>query len=254
MRVHRALFCCLVWVSTATAATAASLHVAPVRVALTAARPVASVTLGNAEDEEVAVQVEVLGWSQRDGQDVYEPTPEVLVNPSIFRVPARGQQIVRLGLQAPPADVERSYRVFFQQLPRDQALPQAGGAGARLQTLLRIGVPVFVPPSASRQDLQWRLTPSASPAVAGGTHRLWLDNRGTEHLQLTEVRLKQDGGAELLRKALSWYVLPDQSASIALELPALAPDTRLQLELASDAPAALPPVLLRVPRADAATR
>jgi fimbrial chaperone protein len=253
MRVHRALFCCLVWLLATMDATAASLHVAPVRVALTAARPVASVTLGNAEDEEVAVQVEVLGWSQRDGQDVYEPTREVLVNPSIFRVPARGQQIVRLGLQAPPADIERSYRVFFQQLPRDQALPQTGGTGARLQTLLRIGVPVFVPPSAPRQDLQWRLTPSAAPA-ASGTHRLWLDNRGTEHLQLTEVRLKQDDGAELLRKAMSWYVLPGQSASIPLALPALPPDTRLQLELASDAPAALPPVLLRVPRADAASR
>lgn len=253
MRVHRALLCCLVWLSAAMGATAASLHVAPVRVALTAARPVASVTLGNAEDEEVAVQVEVLGWSQRDGQDVYEPTREVLVNPSIFRVPGRGQQIVRLGLQAPPADAERSYRVFFQQLPRDQALPQTSGPGARLQTLLRIGVPVFVAAGAPRQDLQWRLLHSA-PTTGSGTHRLWLDNRGTEHLQLTEVRLKQDGGGELLRKALSWYVLPGQSASIPLELPALAPDTRLQLELASDAPAALPPVLLRVPRADAASR
>ena len=252
MRVHRALFGCLVWL-TATAATAASLHVAPVRVALTAARPVASVTLGNAEDEEVAVQVEVLAWSQRDGQDVYEPTREVLVNPSIFRVPGRGQQIVRLGLQAPPAEAERSYRVFFQQLPRDQALPQTPGTGARLQTLLRIGVPVFVAADAPRQDLQWRLLTSAPPKT-GGTYRLWLDNRGTEHLQLTEVRLKQEGGADLLRKVLSWYVLPGQSASIPLELPALAPDTRLQLELASDAPAALPPVLLRVPRADAASR
>lgn len=233
-------------------AMGASLHVAPVRLALAPARPVASVTLGNGEDEEVAVQVEVMAWSQRDGQDVYTPTPEVLVNPSIFRVPGRGQQIVRVGLQAPAADTERSYRVFFQQLPREQALPQAPGAGARLQTLLRIGVPLFVPASAPRQDLHWRLAPSAG--VAAGTYRLWLDNRGTDHLQLTELRVRNESGAELLRKALSWYVLPGSSASVALELPALAPETRLQFELASDAPMALPPLLLRVPRADTPLR
>ena len=234
-------------------AMGASLHVAPVRLTLAPVRPVASVTLGNGEDEEVAVQVEVMAWSQRDGQDVYTPTPEVLVNPSIFRVPGRGQQIVRVGLQAPAADTERSYRVFFQQLPRDQALPQASGAGARLQTLLRIGVPLFVPTSAPRQDLHWRLAPSG-PGAAPGTYRLWLDNRGTDHLQLTEVRVRNESGAELLRKALSWYVLPDSSASVALELPALAPETRLQFDLASDAPTALPPLLLRVPRADTPLR
>lgn len=248
---------CAAWLSavaTATA-TAASLHVAPVRIALTGARPVASLTLGNGEDEEVAIQVEVLAWSQRDGQDHYAPTRDVLVNPSIFRVPGRGQQIVRMGLQVTtPADEERSYRVFFQQLPRDQAQPAdaAGSAGARLQTLLRIGVPLFVPAAASRQSLHWNLLPAAGQE--GGTHRLWLDNRGTDHLQLTEVRLRQEGGAELLRKALSWYVLPGRSASIALDLPVLPPDTTLQLELASDAPSALPAVRLRVPRADAASR
>ncbi|RYY94257.1 MAG: molecular chaperone [Comamonadaceae bacterium] len=258
MRLKRALLAVAfaAWLGTFTtaSATAASLHVAPVRIALTGARPVASLTLGNGEDEEVAIQVEVLAWSQRDGQDHYAPTRDVLVNPSIFRVPARGQQIVRMGLQVAAADEERSYRVFFQQLPRDQALPAdaAGSAGARLQTLLRIGVPLFVPAAAARQSLHWKLTPAAW--AEGGTHRLWLDNRGTDHLQLTEVRLRHEGGAELLRKSLSWYVLPGRSASIALDLPVLPPDTTLQLELASDAPSALPAVRLRVPRADAAPR
>lgn len=253
MRVLRLVVCGLAWLATSAAAVAASLHVAPVRVALTAARPVASVTLGNGEEDEVAVQVEVLAWSQRDGQDIYEPTREVLVNPSIFRIPGQGQQIVRLGLQAPPAGTERSYRVFIQQLPRDQALPPGPSPGARLQTLLRIGVPVFVAGGAPRLDLQWRLLPSTLPA-AGDTHRLWLDNRGTVHLQLTELRLKDEGGTELMHRALSWYVLPGQSASIPLRLPALPADARLQLELASDAPSALPPVPLRVPRADTAPR
>jgi len=244
----------LVWLSAAATVGAASLHVAPVRVALTAARPVASVTLGNGEEDEVAVQVDVLAWSQRDGKDVYEPTRELLVNPSIFRLAGRSQQIVRLGLQAPAsADVERSYRVFFQQLPRDQALPTEPGAGARLQTLLRIGVPVFVPAAAPRHHLQWRLLPSA-PQAPGETHRLWLDNLGTGHLQVTGLELRHESGAHLWSKATSWYVLPGQSASIALDLPAVPSESRLELQVASDAPVALPTVPLRAPRADPAAR
>ena len=243
------------WVGMLAAATAsaASLHVAPVRLALTPVRPVAALTLGNGEEEEVAVQVDVLAWTQRDGQDVYEPTRDVLVNPSIFRVAGRGQQIVRLGLQAPTAgDVERSYRVFFQQLPREQAVSAQPGTGPQLQTLLRIGVPLFVPARAPHQALQWRLQPETSGA--GPAHRLWLDNQGTDHLQVTGLQLHDAGGRELLRKSVSWYVLPGQSGSVALALPALAPDTRLQLLVTSDAPQALPPVPLRLPRAEAAAR
>ncbi|WP_428424081.1 fimbrial biogenesis chaperone [Methylibium sp.] len=233
-------------------ARAASLHVAPLRVVLTSDHRVASLTLGNSDNTEVAVQVEVLAWSQRNGEDVYEPTRDVLVNPSIFRVPGRGQQIVRLGLQVPPTDTERSYRVFLQQLPGDQALPQDAGGGARLQTLLRIGLPVFVPAITARQDLQWRLVSIAPAAPDGATHLLSIDNRGTQHLQLTRLVLRREEGDEQLRKNLSRYVLAGQSAGIALDLSAFPPDTPLLLEPASDAPSPLPAVLLRVPRADTA--
>jgi fimbrial chaperone protein len=253
----------LPWVLTALgavsgAAHAASLYVAPVRVVLTPSRPVASVTLGSGEEEaEVAIQAEVMAWSQENGQDVYQPTREVLVNPSIFRLSPGAQQIVRLGLQVPAASTERSYRIFFQQLPRDQALPKDGKGGAQLQTLLRLAVPIFVPPAGTPlQDAQWRLrraSPSlAAPGSAG--HVLAVDNRGTDHLQLTQIIVRREGGAELLRKNLSLYVLAGQSAEVALELPLLTPGSRLQIDAASDAPVALPAASVRIPSADIRSR
>ncbi|MDQ0069257.1 fimbrial chaperone protein [Variovorax boronicumulans] len=237
-----------------TGAPAASLSVAPLRIVLTPERPVASLTMGNSDEtEEIAVQAEVLAWSQEDGRDVYQPTREVLVNPSIFRLPPGGRQIVRLGLQVPAGALERSYRVFLRQLPRDQALATDGAGGAKLQTLLRIGVPIFVPPLQLRQALQWRLQ-------AGGTggrgHRLMLDNQGSEHIQLTQLVVRREGGAELLRKSLSHYALAGQSAGIELDLPALPPDTRLHIEAATDAPEPLSTVTatVLVPRAPAVPR
>ncbi|MET3493383.1 fimbrial biogenesis chaperone [Variovorax boronicumulans] len=231
---------------------AASLSVAPLRIVLTPERPVASLTMGNTDEAEVAVQAEVVAWSQEDGRDVYAPTREVLVNPAIFKLPPGGRQIVRLGLQVPADARERSYRVFLRQLPRDQALPQAGAEGPRLQTLLRIGIPVFVPPhkaqQAAGQSLQWRLQSDA------GRLRLVLDNQGSEHIQVTRAVLRRDGGAELLRKDLSVYVLAGQSAGIPLDLPALPPDTRLQIEAATDAAETPFNADVRVPRAAAAAR
>lgn len=233
-------------------ALAASLSVAPLRLVLTPERPVASLTMGNSDEaEEVAVQAEVLVWSQEDGRDVYQPTREVLVNPSIFRLPPGGRQIVRLGLQVPAEAVERSYRVFLRQLPRDQALPADGGV--KLQTLLRIGVPIFVPPLQLRQALQWRLQ---AGGAGGRGYKLMLDNQGSEHIQLTQLVVRREGGTELLRKSLSHYALAGQSAGIELELPALPPDTRLHIEAATDAPEALSTVTatVLVPRAPAVPR
>ena len=235
-------------------ALAASLSVAPLRIVLTPQRPVASLTMGNSDEaEEVAVQAEVLAWSQEDGRDVYQPTRDVLVNPSIFRLAPGGRQIVRLGLQVPAEAAERSYRVFLRQLPRDQALATDGAGGAKLQTLLRIGVPIFVPPLQLRQALQWRLQASGA---GGRGYRLMLDNQGSEHIQLTQLVVRRDGGAELLRKSLSHYALAGQSAGIELELPALPPDTRLHIEAATDAPEALSTVTatVLVPRAPAVPR
>ena len=232
-------------------AAAASLSVAPLRIALTPERPVASLTMGNGEDTEVAVQAEVLAWSQRDGHDVYEPTRDVLVNPAIFRIPPGGRQIVRLGLQVPAEARERSFRIFLRQLPRDQALPLNGAAGATVQTLLRIGVPVFVPPTQPRRALQWSLQ---AGRAGGAAYRLVLDNQGSEHIQLTQLVVRREDGTELLRKSLSHYALAGQSAAVALELAPLPPDTRLQIEAATDAPEAQSTATVRVPRAPAEPR
>lgn len=230
-------------------AAAASLSVAPLRIALTPERPVASLTMGNGEDTEVAVQAEVLHWSQdRDGNDIYEPTRDVLVNPAIFRMPPGGRQIVRLGLQVPAEARERSYRIFLRQLPRDQALPREGTAGATVQTLLRIGVPVFVPPAQPKHALQWSL--QAAPAG----YRLVLDNQGSEHIQLTQLVVRREDGTELQRKSLSLYALAGQSAAVALELAALPPGTPLQIEAATDAPEAQSTATVRIPRAAAEPR
>ncbi len=254
------------WVALAAAslpcvAAATSMQVAPVRMVLSTVRPVASMTVGNGEDVEIAVQAEVFAWSQENGKDVYRATQDVLVNPSIFRLPADSQQIVRIGLRVVGDAKERSYRIFLQQLPRDQALPTDTSAGVRLQTLLRVGVPIFVAPVvATTQQVQWHLQtveadagPTKAP-MQGKRQVLVFDNRGSEHVQLTHVVVRSEAGVEIAQKSLSHYVLAGQSAVLPIDLPPLAPDTALRVEARSDAAIALPDALVRVPRVEATPR
>lgn len=243
-------------------AGATSIQVAPIRLVLSSLRPIAAMTVGNSEDSDIAVQAEIVEWSQDNGKDVYKATQDVLVNPAIFRLPGNSQQIVRIGLRISSGPTERSYRVFLQQLPRDQALPTdvAGtGAGAdrsrvaSLQTLLRIGVPVFIPPVVATHEVQWHLV-AAEPRAgerSGSRHLLVMDNRGTEHVQLSGVVVRSEQGVEIARESLSQYVLAGQSSTVPLDLPSLAPDAELRIEVQSDAAVALPAASVRVPRREA---
>jgi len=237
-------------------AYATSMKVAPVRLALTSLRPIAAMTIGNGEESEMAVQAEVLEWSQEHGTDVYRPTQDVLVNPTIFRLGGSSQQIVRVGLRVPAGARERSYRIFLQQLPRDQALPSDDAGGARLQTLLRIGVPIFVAPLVVTHDVRWRLTVvKATPDGSDGIrYALVVDNQGTEHVQLTRVVIRTEKGVELAQTSLSMYVLAGQSSTLPFDLPPLEPDAQVQVQTQSDAAVALPAALVRVPRREATLR
>lgn len=235
-------------------AQATSMQVAPIRLVLTSLRPIAAMTVGNNEQTEIAVQAEVLEWSQVDGQDVYTATQDVLVNPAIFRLAGDSQQIVRIGLRIPREAKERSYRIFLQQIPLDRVLP--GTEGARLQTLLRIGVPIFVPPAVATYDVQWHLKAVEGLAREnnGRRYALVINNYGTEHVQLTHVGIRSGQGAEIAQKSLSQYVLAGQSSTVLLDLPSLQPDTELRIETQSDAAIALPVSLVRVPGSEAKPR
>ena len=98
--------------------SAASIGVSPVRATLSASQKTETITVRNTGSELMSVQLEVMSWSQQDGEDVFTATREVLANPPIFTVPPGGSQLIRAGLRrAPDARRELTYRIFLQELP-----------------------------------------------------------------------------------------------------------------------------------------
>jgi fimbrial chaperone protein len=206
--------------------------VSPVRVTLSDSQKIASLSVRNDGAEPVTMQMEVLSWSQREGNAVFAATRELLANPPIFTIPAGGSQLVRVGLRrAPDAQRELTYRVILQELPPP---PNPDLTGARMT--LRISLPVFVSPEIEAKPvLLWQAVRTSQGAL-----KISLSNNGNGHIQIKNFKLS------LLDSAQPWvtlqssdYVLAGQSRDWIVraspENPAPPPGVTLQLFAQTDA-------------------
>jgi fimbrial chaperone protein len=214
-------------------ASAGSFEVNPIRIDMSAGTRSAALTLKNSGTEAVVVQASVMAWAQENGQDAYAATKEVLVTPPIATIPPGGEQILRLGMRrAPDAANELSYRVFLQEVPPP---PKPGFQG--LQVALRVSLPVFVQPlkGPAKATLVWNLEMQGEDGL-----RLRLDNKGTGHIQVSEIALYLPGHEQAIAsQSLLAYVLPGQSRTWELKTQSLAarlkPTDRLRLKVTTDA-------------------
>ena len=228
----KAAFGIILLVMGASVASAASLGVSPVRVTLSESQSMGAITVRNDGTEPASLQMEMLSWSQAEGQDVLTPTRELLANPPIFTVPAGGSQLVRVGLrQAPDGQRELTYRIVLQELPPP---PNPDFMGTRM--LMRISLPVFVLPKIDAEPvLMWQATRTSQGAL-----KISLTNNGNAHIQIANFKLSLPGSAQpWVTKESAEYVLAGQSRDWNLpadsEYPVPPPGTSLQLFAQTDA-------------------
>jgi len=209
---------------------AGSFQVNPIRIELSAAKRSAALTVTNTGAEAVVVQASLVAWAQDAGKDVMSPTKEVLISPPIATIPAGREQIIRVGLRrAPDARQELSYRLFLQEVPPP---PKPGFQG--LQVALRLSLPVFVQPRAgqAKAALVWHASLENANTV-----RLTLENRGTGHIQISDVKLSlPDAKEPIAAQSALAYVLPGQSRNWDLKLrqTGVKKNDRLRLKVSTD--------------------
>ncbi|TWI67301.1 fimbrial chaperone protein [Pseudoduganella lurida] len=214
------LACAFACALTSAGAGAASLQISPVSIAFKAGQGAAAISLQNQGDTPVYGQVRAYAWSQRDGEDVLVETTDVVVSPPIIEVAPRATQMIRLILKSnAPSNVERSYRLLVDEIPRGGS--EASGVDIRL----RYSVPVFVAPSGDAAPvLAWTLYRQGN--TANGAWMMRVSNTGRIHAQLGATALRNAAGTDFeLSKGLFGYVLPGQQR--VWKLP-LAQDAKLQ--------------------------
>lgn len=212
-------------------AQAGSFMVDPTRIELAPDQLSTTLTIRNDDQEPAAIRVEVRAWKQKDGEDLYETTQEILVTPPIVNVPAGSEQILRIALRRPlDPQKELTYRIFLQEIPPP---PRPGFRG--LQVALRISLPVFALPANG-------VTPKSAWKIAyepkANALRVGLANTGNEHIQMQEFSLSPPGSDKVLAvRQATQYVLNGQSFNwlINLDPSVKITGSRLRLRALTDA-------------------
>lgn len=158
----------------------AILSIAPLRVEIEGTGAGATVRLTNSSNHALPVQSRLFAWSQANGEDVYEPSSELVVSPSIASIPPGQTQIVRVLRKGAATPGEKRFRLAVDQLP-DPAQERAGQALTRI----RFTLPVFVDrEKAQPAAFAWRVA----------NDRIELANTGGSTARVLEVQVKTADG------------------------------------------------------------
>ena len=170
--------------------------------------PIAILEVTNLEDQTLAFQSETVQWRQKEGNDDFQKTEDLLVTPPIFTLPPQKKQTIRVAFRKPfSSQDELSYRLFIKELPD---LTQKEDYKGGIKFLLTMSVPVFIKPlhETPRKEV-WHLHRLADNQI-----KILLENAGNSHLIMTSLSVEMPHKETLVHyPRLFHYLLPHQSQS-----------------------------------------
>ena len=198
---------------------AGGLNVSPIQVQLSPRTTKAMLTLRNDGAETMRYQVSATSWNQTPRAELQlSPTNEIVFFPALFSLRPGEERNVRIGVGTPFGLVEKTYRVFVEELPPTERPAQAR---SEVRVLTRVGVPVFLAPTRAldRRAIE-------NLAASAGRASFRVSNQGTIHFREDVVQLRGLDATENVvfeREQRGWYVLAGGALDYDFELPKSCP-------------------------------
>jgi len=196
-------------------AWAANFSITPVRLLFSPNTRSALLTLRNQNPEALRFQLNLFAWDQPpNGEMQLTPTEDLIVFPTLLTLAPGEVRYIRVGPATPFAAVEKTYRLFVEELP---ALETPIEAPTGIRVLTRMGIPIFLQPTKVVQQGHIE-----SLAVRHGTLSFQVQNTGNVHVVEQAIRVTGLGAtADRLfeHQEAGWSVLAGGVRSHALELP-----------------------------------
>ena len=180
----------------------ATFTVNPTQITLTPASRSALLTLRNDSTEGLRFQLSVFLWRQSPtGAIQLEDTKDIVFFPALLALAPGEERRVRVGTTTTAEALEKTYRIFVEELP---PLDRSGSA-AGVRVLTKMGVPIFVQPAkvAGRASLE-------DVAMREGALVFGIRNSGNVHFIPDQVSVRgydAAGGLVFERRLDSWYIL-----------------------------------------------
>lgn len=192
---------------------AATYTVNPTRVYLSASTSSALMTLKNESDQPLRMQIKAQRWDQsRAGEMQLSATEDLVIFPTLLTLAPGEQRKVRVATSAAFGAVEKSYRLYVEELPPASSEP----AGSSVRILTRMGIPVFLQPSRPVATATLR-----EVGLSQGKVAFELANTGNTHYipDAIKVRGFTAAGQPVSEWPLNgWYVLAGGARAFELQI------------------------------------
>lgn len=203
MRILQLIMLGLTLLGQAEYARASAFSVSPTRLLLTPGTASAVLTLTNSSPQGIRFQLSAFTWDQtEDGHMRLADTKDLVFYPPLLTIAPGQSRRVRIGTATSFAPLEKTYRLFVEELPNREAAatPQAG-----IQVRTKMGVPVFL--RGPRPSTQMTI----ENLEFGGEEMLFhVANNGTAHVLLQKVRIRglSSAGDQVFERSVDgWYLL-----------------------------------------------
>jgi fimbrial chaperone protein len=163
-------------------AQAGNFTVSSVNISMPSRQPTYALTITNeSADEPLSMQLDTFAWSQKDGQEVYEASKDILISPRVFNIAPAASQIVRIALRnRQDFSTEQTYRLFVKEIPSEKPLEEGG-----VRVALQMNIPVhIVPAKVERKALEFKYL-----KLPDGSFALSAHNPGNVYVKAVEVKI-----------------------------------------------------------------
>lgn len=210
-----------------TGAHASSFDVAPISLTLSAKVSSGMLAVTNRGVEPLRFHVTAYSWDQKaDGEMVLTPTKDIVFFPAMLTLNPQEARNLRIGTSIKPGAVEKSYRVFVQELPPLALSPDEQASTVRVLT--KMGIPVFVEGSSAKP----------APGLHGLTFAaqkltFQVKNAGSAHFRPEKIVVKGKDGSKVIhsQNVDGWYVLAGGIRTYEVTLPIEACDVLKSIDV-----------------------
>ena len=215
-RLSALAICVLGLVLQAGNVSASAFKVTPVRVTFSGASSTL-LTLNNESDQPLRFQISSFAWKQDPkGEVKLDATEDIVFFPALLTLAPGEERKVRVASTVAAGQVEKTYRIFFEELP---GIEKPGdNAGAQVKILTKMGIPIFVAPQKG-----YAQAVIENGALKGNAIVFDVRNSGNIHFALQKVKVQgmaADGQVAFERELDGWYVLAGSPRTYSVDVPA----------------------------------
>jgi fimbrial chaperone protein len=199
-------------------AHAGAVDITPTALTFTARATSGMLALTNTGTAPSRFHVSAFAWDESPtGEMVLTPTKDIMFFPAMLSLNPKEARNLRVGINIKPGDVEKTYRVFIQELP---ALARVNDENAAaVSVLTKMGVPVFVDSVSNVAKAEPSIT---ALTLQGQRLTFQVKNSGKKHFRTRNLTLRARDAANKIihsQELTAWYVLAAHSVSYDVVLP-----------------------------------